>query len=495
MTVDHKLPEQCDILIVGGGPAGLAAAIEAAGRALHVVLVDENPVFGGQLIRQIHKFFGSSFHYAGVRGIRIADMLSREASEAGCLMVPECRALGFLRDGRVALSLRGAASALRAKRILLAVGGKEHGLPFPGWTLPGVMTAGAAQTLCNLHHLLPGRHVLMVGSGNVGLIVSYQLMQAGACIAAIVDTADRIGGYAVHAAKLQRAGVPFFLGAQIQEAIGLKSVQRVNIGINSTGEHLSIDADAVLLATGLSPRTELASMFGCELTYEPRLGGHFPRHDDTMRSSVSHVFVAGDSAGVEEAATAIDEGRLAGLSMAFDIKGAHCGDEKMRDEIRSRLKAFRNRKASSGKEKQNCSAAAVSPGLVRYPVFECVENIACNPCADACPAGAITVETITSPPVVDYSRCTGCMRCLSVCPGQAVFMVDRRGSLTLAWEYLPVPSVGEKVILCGRSGEALGMGNITACRRNVGDKTMLVTLSMDSSLVDRVRSFKRCGDE
>lgn len=74
-------------------------------------------------------------------------------------------------------------------------------------------------------------------------------------------------------------------------------------------------------------------------------------------------------------------------------------------------------------------------------------------------------------------------------------MVDRRGSLTLAWEYLPVPSVGQKVILCGPSGEALGTGEITACRRDVGDKTMLVTLSMDPSLVDRVRSFRRCDDE
>lgn len=100
----------------------------------------------------------------------------------------------------------------KADNIIIATGASENTLAFPGWTLPGVMGAGSAQTQMNLHGVMPGKRVLMMGSGNVGLVVGLQLMQAGCELVAVVDAAPRVGGYGVHAAKLARTGVPFYLG-------------------------------------------------------------------------------------------------------------------------------------------------------------------------------------------------------------------------------------------------------------------------------------------
>lgn len=151
-------------------------------------------------------------------------------------------------------------------------------LPLPGWTLPGVMTAGAAQTFSNVHGTLVGRNILMVGSGNVGLIVSYQLMQAGAEIRALVEAAPRITGYLVHAGKIQRAGVPgLYLphrgGGPGRRTGGGGRHRRVDEKFRPIpGTEQTIPVDTILLAVGLNPRMELASMFRCRTTYEGALG-------------------------------------------------------------------------------------------------------------------------------------------------------------------------------------------------------------------------------
>ena len=324
---EKAIPEQTDVLVIGGGPAGLSAAIEAAGYGASVVLADENARLGGQLYKQIHKFFGSQSHYAGTRGFEIAKLLINKAEDLGVKLCPNTRALGILDNGRTALlDLSGdrtaAKQTIEAKTVILASGAKENALVFPGWTLPGVMGAGAAQTFANIHGVLVGKKILVVGSGNVGLIVSYQLMQAGAEIAGIVEAAQKIGGYLVHAGKVRRAKVPIYTGHTIVRAEGTEHVTGAVIAkvderfspVPGTEEH--IDCDTILLAVGLSPRTELAELFTIPLTREKTLGGNIPVHDESMQSPVKGIFVAGDLAGVEEASTAMDEGRLAGLNAA-----------------------------------------------------------------------------------------------------------------------------------------------------------------------------------
>jgi thioredoxin reductase len=164
----------------------------------------------------------------------------------------------------------------------------------------------------------------MVGSGNVGLIVSYQLLQAGAEVAAVVEAAPKIGGYGVHSAKLRRAGVPIFTSHTVTRALGENEVRQVEIAALGekgpvSGTERLLDADTVCLAVGLSPMTELAWMCGCRFTYIPLFGGHVPLHSEDMETTVKGVYAAGDITGVEEASTAMEEGNLAGIAAAFSL--------------------------------------------------------------------------------------------------------------------------------------------------------------------------------
>lgn len=340
--------KQFELLVVGAGPAGLSAAIEAARAGVKVTVIDENLRPGGQLFKQIHKFFGSRVHRAGTRGFRIGEELLREAEELGVDIRLGDPVYGIFPGGEVIYGAGERASRCRAEKIILATGANENTLAFEGSDLPGVMTAGAAQTMINLHHVLPGKRVVMVGSGNVGLIVSYQLMQAGAQVVALVEAAPGLGGYEVHANKLRRAGVPFYFSHTVKRAAGdggLESVELVELGPEGPipGTEKRIEADTLCMAVGLTPMTELALLAGCELTVSPALGGAVPLHDHRMRSTVPGVYVAGDIAGVEEASTAMEEGRLAGVSAAEALGRLSPEEaEKRREEIHHRLGLLRS---------------------------------------------------------------------------------------------------------------------------------------------------------
>ena len=313
-----------DIVVVGAGPAGLAAAIEAAKLGARTLVVDENNKPGGQLFKQIHKFFGSHEHRAGVRGYDIGRQLLDEAAECGVEVWLDAVVHGLF-DARLAVLREGRQVTVAAGRIILATGASENAVAFPGSTLPGVMGAGAIQTMINVHRVLPGKRFVMLGSGNVGLIVCYQLMQAGAEVLAVVEAMPSIGGYGVHAAKIRRAGVPILVGTTISRVVGQGKVEAVVLAtlgpdgrIDPQSER-TLAADTVGLAVGLTPLTELAWMAGCEFFFSPKLGGHLPLHDENMLTSLPYLYVAGDITGVEEASTAMEEGRLAGIAAAESL--------------------------------------------------------------------------------------------------------------------------------------------------------------------------------
>lgn len=315
-----------EIIVIGGGPAGLSAAIEAARLGAKVLVIDENSRPGGQLFKQIHKFFGSREHQAGVRGIDIGLKLLAETEKLGIEVWLDSEVVGIDQDKKVWVIHQGRESLeVLGERIILATGALENSLNFPGWTLPGVMGAGAAQTMINIHRVLPGRKVLMIGSGNVGVIVSYQLLQAGAEVAAIIEAAPRLGGYGVHTAKVCRAGVTFYTSHTVKRVWGEKRVEGAEIvALDSrwqpvTGSEIALDVDTVCVATGLTPLAELAWILGCRFHYLPQMGGYLPDHDARMETSVPGIYTAGDIAGVEEASTAMEEGRLAGISAAASL--------------------------------------------------------------------------------------------------------------------------------------------------------------------------------
>lgn len=339
--------KKTQVAVIGAGPAGLAAAIEVARAGGKVTLIDENNKPGGQLFKQIHKFFGSREHLAGVRGYHIGQQLLKETEELGVEVLLDSPVYAIYPDRTISYMQKGKEKGLEAEKIILATGATENALSFPGSTLPGVMGAGAAQTMINVHRVLPGKKVLMIGSGNVGLIVSYQLMQAGAKVVGLIEAAPSIGGYGVHASKIRRAGVPIYVSHTVKRIIGKDQVEGVEIVELDekwqavAGSEKEVDADTVTIAVGLSPLTELAWLAGCEFVYIPKLGGHIPKHNLNMETSAG-IYIAGDISGVEEASTAMEEGRLAGISCA-EALGLYKGEEaeQLKQKVWDRMNLLR----------------------------------------------------------------------------------------------------------------------------------------------------------
>ncbi len=321
-----------DVIVVGGGPAGLGAAIKAAEYGASCLLIDENGRPGGQLFKQIHKFFGSREHYAGYRGYEIGELLLRQAAELQVDIRLNTHVWGVFKGNIVtACGEKGQALSFHGKKVVLATGASENTLAFPGNGLPGVITAGAAQTFVNIHGVKPGNRAVVVGSGNVGLIVSYQMKQAGMDVPAIIEALGAVNGYEVHAAKVRRRGTSIHLRHTVVRALGENELEAVVIGgVDEQfrplpGTEKTIAADTLCLAVGLSPRVELAALAGCGLCYNPVLGGSLPLHGPSMQSTQRDIFVAGDLAGVEEASTALDEGRIAGLAAVEALGKAETG--------------------------------------------------------------------------------------------------------------------------------------------------------------------------
>lgn len=522
--------ERHDFIVVGAGPSGLSAAIEAAKCGLDVVVFDECAKPGGQLFKQIHKFFGSKEHKAKIRGYRIGQQLLQEASEAGVQVVLNATVLGLYQDKEIMVRIGDEIRHVKGDAILVATGASENALAFPGWTLPGVIGAGAAQTMMNLHGVKPGERVLMLGSGNVGLVVSFQLLQAGCEVVALVDAAPRIGGYGVHAAKVARCGVPFYLSHTIVRAEGTDHVTGVTIGevdknwqiIPGTEKHF--DVDTICVAVGLSPMSQLLTMAGCEMQDDPKKGGYVPVCDEFGATSVPGIFVSGDVAGIEEASSAMIEGRIAGVAAA-NYLGYVAKEEEQKeakaledalDALRQGMFAPKNRGKDIRETEEGCPVSQnllhkgfltddevfSYPGVTKtvgvHPVMECTQNIPCNPCQDACPKGCITIgDNITSLPVVKAdAQCIGCGMCVASCSGQAIFLVDENAgpdyaAVTLPYEFLPLPKVGDKGKGLGRNGAPICDATVLQVRSAPAfDHTNLLTIQVPKEYAMKARFFK-----
>ena len=319
---------KAEVLIIGGGPAGLCAAISAAKSGAKVLIIDKNKNLGGQLIKQTHMFFGSEKQYASVRGIDIPEILINELNKykENVEIKTETTVVGMFEDGIVTvLHKEDNYYKIEPKAVIVATGAYEKALAFPNNDLPGIYGAGAVQTLMNVYGVKPGNKVLMVGAGNIGLIVSYQLMQAGVEVKAIIDAAPKIGGYLVHASKIRRMGVPILTSHTVKEAIGKDFLEKAVIcEVDEkfkpiTGTERVFDVDVMCISVGLTPLNELIAMRGCEMTYIPQLSGIVPVRYENYETTVENVFVAGDATGVEEASAAMVEGFLAGLCAAEKI--------------------------------------------------------------------------------------------------------------------------------------------------------------------------------
>ena len=339
---------ETDLLVIGGGAAGLCAAAEAGGAGAKVTVIESDLHAGGQLVKQTHKFFGSKDEYAGTRGYKIADILLEEIAGLGDRVQISCNSTvtGYYPEDGVYTVMQGEEEyyRIKAKKAVIATGSQERMIPFTNNDLPGVYGAGAVQTLMNVYGVVPGKRVVMVGAGNIGLIVSYQLKQAGVEVAAVVEAMPKIGGYWVHAAKIRRLGIPVLLRHTVVEAIGDKIlegavIQELDDKFQLIGEPEKIECDIICMAVGLTPTTELFWQAGCKMQYVPQLCGYVPYRDKNMRTSNPDIWVAGDASGIEEASAAMVEGRVAGHSAAKAL-GLPVDDGKF-DEYWTRLHHLR----------------------------------------------------------------------------------------------------------------------------------------------------------
>ncbi len=327
----ESLEIKTDVLIIGGGPAGLEAASILSKSGFNVVIVDEHFKLGGQLLKQTHKFFGSVDLFGGMRGFQIAEAYVKNLlSQPNIRVLTETVVYGVFRGGLVSAVSPSKYYLIKPRAVIAATGAQEKLLEFPNNDLPGVMGAGGAQTIMNEYGVKPGERALVVGSGNVGLIIAYQLLQAGVKVEAIVEILREIGGWFVHAAKIRRYGVPILTGHTINYVVGDSRVEKaVVVAVDEkfnpiAGSEKEYNVDLVLLAIGLEPDARLHAQAGALMKYIPELGGLIPLRTRELETTVRNLYVAGDSSGIEEATTAILEGRIA----AYSIMSKYSDGEK-----------------------------------------------------------------------------------------------------------------------------------------------------------------------
>lgn len=343
--------KEAELLIIGSGPAGLCAAISAASSGARVLLLERSFRPGGQLIKQTHMFFGSESQYASHRGVDIADILLKKIEEYGdrIEILLNATAVGFYGDNVITvLKDEKEYFKVKAGAVICATGAFEKFLAFPNNDLPGIYGAGAVQTLMNVYGIRPGDRVLMVGAGNIGVIVSYQLLQAGIQVVAVLDAAPKIGAYLVHASKLARMGVPILTSHTVKEAIGTDCLEAAVVcQVDSRfqpipGTEKRYDVDVMCISVGLSPLNELLAMRGVQMKYVPQLSGTVPLRTDTCETSIPGIFVAGDASGIEEASSAMAEGYLAGLCAAERLGHVPADFEERKQAYQKQLENLRS---------------------------------------------------------------------------------------------------------------------------------------------------------
>jgi sarcosine oxidase subunit alpha len=343
--------KKTDIAIVGGGPAGLCAAISAASSGASVSIIERNISLGGQLNKQTHMFFGSEKQYAAARGIDITGILLNELKKYDdrVEIINNTNVVGLYEDQVITLlENESKYYKMKPEAIIVATGAYEKFLSFPNNDLPGIYGAGAVQTLMNVYGVKPGERVLMVGAGNIGLIVSYQLMQAGVQVVAIIDAAPKIGGYLVHASKVRRMGIPIYTNHTVKEAIGTSELEKAVIWQVDekfepvAGTEMTLDVDVMCISVGLSPLNELLSMAGCEMRHVSFLSGFVPYRYSNYETTVDKIFTAGDSCGIEEASSAMVEGYLAGLYAADKIGKRHASFAEQVQDYTNQLSNLRS---------------------------------------------------------------------------------------------------------------------------------------------------------
>jgi NADPH-dependent 2,4-dienoyl-CoA reductase/sulfur reductase-like enzyme len=359
-----------ELVIVGAGPAGMAAAITAGRCGIRVTIIDENPATGGQIYRQAPRPLATSRVPEHDESAARGDELHKKLEDLGdrIELLSKTTAWGYFPQRQLAIRNQQGWQIIEAEQVILAPGAYEFVPPFPGWTLPGVMTPGAAQSMVKLMKILPGKRALVAGSGPFLLVVAGQLHAAGVEVVGVVEAARRrdilrhipgllsnrklLAQGRQYYRTLQRAGIPFHWGHLVTKADGNESVEQAtitpcNAQSRPQGQGTTIPVDTLCVGYGFVPRTDLAQMADCRMRYSELLGGWLPEVDENFETSVPGVRVAGDGGGVAGAIVAELEGELAALAALHQLGRLDSSAfEKQRSPTATRLAKMRKFRAT-----------------------------------------------------------------------------------------------------------------------------------------------------
>jgi thioredoxin reductase/bacterioferritin-associated ferredoxin len=370
------------LTVVGAGPAGIMAAYTAAEAGVNVTLIDDNPLPGGQYYRQAPPEFKFSNPLDAQSGRTDAPVVLNKLPHPKIRVINKMLVWGVFDQHNLALADGEQSYLLPTDRVILATGAYDRPFAFPGWTLPGIMGAGAALRMLKTQWVLPGKRVLLAGLGPLQLALADALIKSGAQVVCIAEAAnpmkgwrqlpkfwghwDRIQEAVAYLSTLRKHKTPLLFNHAIIGAYGKDHVEQAQIaslddqGAPVPGTEKQFDVDAICLGYGLLPSFQLAAAFGCKLRFDQNLGWWAPEHNANMETTQPGIFVAGDLTDIAGAKVALVEGEIAGANAAHQLGYI---DEKALGErlapLRPRLQSL-NRLANALQK-----IYAFRPGLVK----------------------------------------------------------------------------------------------------------------------------------
>lgn len=330
-----------DVLVIGAGPGGLVAASIAAESGAEVVLLDERPIAGGQFYKQPLSFDAVPKSLSGDRQFADGRALIERVRRSGASLLAGRVVWGTFAANEFAVFDGTCSRIYKPKRTIVATGAYERGLPLPGWTLPGVMTTGAAQTMMRSYGVLPGGRVLVAGNGPLNLQVALELKRAGADVVAVAELAAAPGPASIinglrmlrsapgltlngirYLAALMARGVPVYYGQGLVSIEKTKAALKARVGrigeVNSEAGQC-FEVDAVCAGYGFQPNNEILRGLGCSHRFDEKRGHLVTERNRECETSVSGIYAIGDCCGLGGALAAREEGIIAGSAAARSL--------------------------------------------------------------------------------------------------------------------------------------------------------------------------------
>lgn len=409
----HNL--HADVAVVGGGPAGMAAALEAGKGGARVVLIDEGPVLGGHLLSDV-SLHAESQEYAGLPGYEVAARLSEQVRETSSIKVlSRASAFGLYPGNLLGVSQGKRLYKIRSKGVIVATGCREVPQLFPGNDLPGVYMGEALRRLMHLYGVAPAGRALVVASEQRGYGLAQELEQAGVQVVGIVDGRRSSPG------DDTADGVPVFCNHAIAGAIGVKGVRGALLQDKDSGKTRSLACESIVITGAYEPNSGLLAQTATALTYDSEIQEIVPENIP------STIYVAGDVTGIHDLELTLMQGKAAGCEASQGLDRPTGTDL---DSLREAIKA----KEQSYRDSLEPSAPPISPSKEAGKTFVCLcEDVTPKDLYQAIDEGFDEMQTLKRYSTLSMGPCQGkmCLRpAIELCSKYTGRTMDETGSTT-----------------------------------------------------------------